>query len=104
VAYAVKDGVAILGLGADDVVASLEAEATGKSLAASNSYREAFSLVGNRSGAEIYVQASPLIEPLVGALKLPAESRAILQHVGALGLTMRGAPDGAEFDALITIH
>lgn len=104
VAYAVKDGVAILGLSSDDVSASLAAQAGGKTLAASAAYRDAFSASGNRAGAEMYVDAAPFVAPAITALTLPSEARGILQHVGALGMTVRGAADRIEFEALITIH
>jgi hypothetical protein len=39
-----------------------------------------------------------------GSLNLPAETRDILQHVGAVGLTVPARDDRIEFHAIVTIR
>jgi hypothetical protein len=102
--YAVSDGVVILGLSRDDVEAALTAHASNRTLAAAADYRSAFAALGAHGGHELYLDVPGLLAAMGGSLNLSAETRDILQHVGAVGLTVPARDDRIEFHAIVTIR
>ena len=103
VAYAVTDEVVILGLGADDVEAALDAHASGDSLAANGDYRRTFELAGTRGGTEIYVDVGALAGVVGDEAALPDDARDILAQIGTFGFTAASRDDHLEFHAVLTI-
>ncbi len=103
VAYGIVDGIVILGLGVDDVVASIEAHATGASLGMSERYTRTFEVAGTRGGSEAYVDVGAAIELLGEPAELPADARDILLQVGTAAATLPSRDDQIEFHAVLTI-
>lgn len=102
VAYAVTDGIAIIGLGADDVAAAIEAHDSGRTLAQSDRYREAFEVAGTRAGNEGWVDVSSVIA-LLDPTELDDDTRDILGQIGAFAFTAPSRDDEIEFHAVLTV-
>lgn len=107
IAYAMVDGVVIVGFGAPDVVAAVRAHAgDGTSLSDSDAYRDAFALAGARGGTEAFVDLGALVDLGVldeAGVGLPDDARDILSQLGAFGLTIPPRADSIEFHAAITV-
>jgi hypothetical protein len=103
VAFAVTDGIVIIGLGVDDVQAALEAHADGSALAASEPYVRTFEVAGERAGNEAFVDIGALVELLGLDAGLPDDARDILSQVGTFGFTAPSRDDQIEFHAVLTI-
>ncbi len=102
-AYAVRDGIIIIGTGVEDVIASLDAHAGGDTLASAADYVRAFEVAGSRAGNEGFVDVSGAIELMGGAVDLPADARDILSRIGTLGFTAPSRDDQIEFHAVLTV-
>lgn len=105
VSWADADGLVVLGLTADDVKAALEARAGSQTLDTVARYRDAFA-DAERGGAEVYVDLKSIMPMLLDAAgdSLPAESRDILAHVEAFGLTSPAREGRFEFHLTVTIR
>ena len=103
VAYAIVDGIVILGLGADDVIASIEAHASGESLGASERYVRTFEVAGTRAGTEAYVDVAALVDLVGEPAELPDDARDILLQIGTGAATAPSREDQIEFHAVLTI-
>ncbi len=103
VAYAVVEGIVIMGLSAEDVGASIDAHASGRTLGASDAYTATFEVAGTRAGNEAYVDVGALMELLGDPVELPADARDILSQVGALAVTAPSRDDRIEFHAVLTV-
>jgi hypothetical protein len=107
VAFAVVDGIVIVGLSTDDVLAAITAhEGDGTALSASDAYRHAFEVAGTHRGTEAFVDVGALVE--LGLLDeagigLPDDARDILSQLGAFGLAIPSRADSIEFHAAITV-
>jgi hypothetical protein len=104
VAYAVSDGIVILGLGVDDVAAALEAHDAGTSLGASNAYRRTFDTAGVRAGNEGWADVRALVGLIEGAAELDDDVRDILGQIGTFGFTAPSRDDQIEFHAVLTVE
>jgi hypothetical protein len=106
VAYAVGDEVIVIGLAAEDVAAALEARATGDSLAATQRYRDAWELAGERGGNELWLDAAALVDAAGDELGVTGEARDILLQAGALAMTAPARPDEArsDFHVVLTVR
>ncbi len=102
--YAMTDGVVIIGLTRDDVEASLAAHAAGRTLAGSAPYRDTFAAMSAHGGHELFVDVPGLLAAMGGSLDVSAETRDILHHVGAVGLSVPARDDRIEFHAIVTIR
>jgi hypothetical protein len=103
--WADADGLVVLGLSADDVGSALEARAGGQTLDTVTRYGDAFA-GSERGGTELYVDLKslmPLVLDMAGD-SLPAESRDILAHVEAFGLTSPAREGRFEFHLTLTIR
>jgi len=78
VAYAMVDGVVLLALDPVDVAATLEAHASGDTLANNDRYTAAFELVGTRAGTEIWADLPGLLDASSGIFDPGTELRDIL--------------------------
>lgn len=103
VSYAVVDGIVILGLGTDNVVAAIEAHSTGASLGGSNAYARTFEVAGTRAGTEAYIDIGAAFELMGGTVELPTDARDILLQIGTFGLTVPSRDDQIEFHAVLTV-
>jgi hypothetical protein len=103
VAYAVTDGIIILGFGVPDVSAAIDAHATGDSLGATERYTTTFEVAGTRAGTEVFVDVGALVSLLGEPAELPEDARDILLQVGTLGITAPSRNDQIEFHAVLTV-
>lgn len=103
VAYAVVDGIVILGFSADDVAASIEAHRSGATLGADETYRSTFEVAGARAGTEAYADVGRLVELLGIDAELPADARDILGQIGSFALTLPSRDDEIAFHAVLTV-
>lgn len=106
VAYAVVDGIVILGTSGDDIVEAVAAHRSGAVLAQSAAYRRTFEVAGARAGSEAFVRIGAVIEALGldGELAaLPSDARDILSQLGTAGLTLPSRDDQIEFHAVLTV-
>jgi uncharacterized protein DUF3352 len=102
-AYAVADGILIVGFSPGDVIAALDAHDGGTSLADTDAYRRAFDVAGTRAGAEAFVNVAAAIDLAGEQPDLPDDARDILGQVGAFALTLPSREDQIEFHAVLTI-
>jgi len=103
VAYAVTDGILILGFSPGDVIAALDAHGGGASVGDTDAYRRAFDVAGTRAGAEAFVNIGPVVDLAGDQVELPADARDILGQVGAFALTLPSGENQIEFHAALTI-
>jgi hypothetical protein len=100
-AWAMADGVIVAGLSHDDVAAALGARASGDSVAASDRYRAAWDLAGDRGGNEAFVDIGAIVDASGDALGMTGDARDILLSIGALGLTVPAHDDTSEFHVVL---
>jgi hypothetical protein len=103
-AYAVLDGVAVIGPRADDVAAALEAHAGGEALAGDDRYGDAFGLAGERAGNEIWADVPGLTDALAGIFDPGTELRDILHQIGELAIRATATDDRLEIHGVLTVH
>jgi hypothetical protein len=103
VAYAITDGIVILGLSAEDVAAALDAHGTGASVAHAPAYERAFEVAGARAGTEAFVDVGAASDFIGDTLTLSTDARDILGQIGAFGLTLPSHDDQIEFHAVLTV-
>ncbi|HEX5041090.1 MAG TPA: DUF3352 domain-containing protein [Candidatus Limnocylindria bacterium] len=102
-AYAVAEGILIVGFSPGDVAAALDAHDGGTSLSDTDAYRRAFEVAGTRAGAEAFVNVPAVVELAGDQPDLPADARDILGQVDAFALTLPSREDQIEFHAVLTI-
>jgi len=102
-AYTVTNGIVVIGLGSDAVVAAVEAHDAGTSLGQSEAYRRTFDVAGTRAGNEAWVDVGAMIE-LLGPIELDDDARDILGQIGTFGLTAPSRDDQIEFHAVLTVE
>lgn len=103
VAYAVQDGIIIIGLGVEDVSSALDAHADGQTLAANDRYIQTFEVAGERAGNEAFVDVGAVVDLLGPGLALPDDTRDILDQIGSFGFTAPSREDRIEFHAVLTV-
>jgi hypothetical protein len=104
VAYALADGIVILGMGRDDVTAALEAHADGTTLGASDAYRRTFEVAGERAGNEAFVDVGAAVALLGLDATLSEDERDILAQIGTFGFTAPSRENEIEFHAVLTVE
>ena len=97
------DGIIILGLGADDVAAALEAHADGRALGGNERYVRTFEVAGARAGNEAFVDIGAIVDLMGATLELPDDARDILAQIGSFGFTAPSRDDRLEFHAVLTV-
>src|SRR5688500_15065504 len=70
VAYAVRDGIIILGLGSESVGSALQAHADGHALGGTPAYTKTFEVAGERAGNEVFVDIGAAAELMGEGLAL----------------------------------
>jgi len=103
IAYAVRDGVIVIGLGAPDVAAGLQAHADGQTLAGDDRYVRTFEVAGERAGNEAFVDIGAVVDLMEASLELPDDTRDILAQIGTFGFTAPSRDDRVEFHAVLTV-
>lgn len=104
VAYAVTEGVVVIGPDGDAVAAILRAHASGDTLGRADAYDRPFRIAGSRGGNELWVNAAGLIELAGEIFDLGTEPRDILNQIGALVMTAPAHDDRLEFHAVLTVR
>jgi hypothetical protein len=102
--FSISDGVVIAGLTAHDVRAALEAHASGKTLAATSAYAEAFQRAGGRGGNELYIDGSRVATLIGGLVDVPDDARDMLTHLGAFALAVPTHDNQIEIHGTVTVH
>lgn len=103
-AYALVDGIVIVGLETADVEEAIEAHDSGDTLAATEAYRRAFELAGDRAGNEVWVDIAAIVDATGMADALPPDVRDILNQIGAFGLTAPARDDAFHLRAVLTVE
>lgn len=103
-AFAIHEGVVIIGFNADDVAAAIEANETGDNLAANEAYARTFALAGERAGNELFVDVGAALEATQAAAELPTDARDILNQLGTIGFTAPSRNDRIQFRAVLTVE
>ncbi len=105
-AFAMRDGVVVVGLTPDDVAAAFAAQARGQSLAEEARYSAAWDLAGQRGGNEAWLDVAALLEAAGDELGVTGEARDILLRAEALAMTAPARPDQArsEFHVVLTVR
>ena len=103
IAYALGDGIIIIGLGVDDVSAALQAHADGNVLAVHDRYLQTFEVAGERAGTEVFVDIGGIVEMFGTGLELPGDARDILAQIGSFGFTASSRTDRIELHAVLTV-
>jgi hypothetical protein len=102
-AYALGDGIIIIGLGVEDVSAALQAHADGQALAVNDRYVKTFEVAGARAGNEAFVDVGAIMDLVGPTLDLPDDARDILAQIGSFGFTAPSRDDQLEFHAVLTV-
>ena len=103
-AYAMRDGVIVVGTSVDDVGAALAAQAHGSSLAEDDRYHAAWDLAGTRGGNEIWVDAGAMLDAAGADLGVTGDLRDILLQVGSVAMTAPADDDHSEFHFVVTVR
>ena len=104
VAWAISDGVVVMGLDGPDVAAALEARAAGETLAADDSYTAPFELVGAHAGNEFWADVPGLVDALAGIFDPGTELRDILHQIGELAISATATDDRLEINGVLTVE
>jgi hypothetical protein len=104
VAFAMTDGVVVLGLDPDDVAAALEAHAAGETLGGDERYRAAFELAGERAGNEFWADVPSAVDALAGIFDPGSELRDILHQIGELAISATANDDRLEINGVLTVE
>ena len=104
VAYAITEGVIVIGPDGDAVAAILTAHTSGNTLGGSDAYRQPFQIAGGRGGNELWVDATGLIQLTSEIFDLGTEPRDILNQIGALIITAPTHDDRLDIHAVLTVR
>jgi len=104
VAYAVLDGVVVLGRDPADVAAALAAHAGGETLRADDRYKAAFELAGEHAGNEFWADVPSLVDALAGIFDPGSELRDILHQIGELAVSAAANDDRLEINGVLTVR
>ncbi|MDQ2854304.1 MAG: DUF3352 domain-containing protein [Chloroflexota bacterium] len=102
-AYATADGVVILAFDAADVAASLEAHASGRTLARDDRYRTPFKIAGMHAGNELWTDVPGLLDAAAGIFDPGSELRDILHQIGELAMSASASGDHLEVHGVLTV-
>ena len=102
-AYAIVDGVVLVGPDAASIGAAVEAHRSGASLAAADGYRAAFDLAGTRGATELWLDVGGLMDMAGQMVGLDPDARDILNQIGAFAMSAAPHGDHLEFHAVLTV-
>ncbi len=103
-AYAVVDGVVLMGLDAADLAAALEAHRSGTTLATDARYEPAFEVAGAHAGNEFWADIPSLLDAAGAILDPGSEVRDILHQIGELAMSASTVDDHLEIHAVLTVR
>ena len=103
-AWAVVDGIVIIGFTPGDVAAAISAHESGETLGADEAYRSTFEVAGERAGTEAYLDVPAIVELLGSDAELPDDARDILLQIGSFAMTAASHDDHIEFHAVLTVE
>ncbi len=103
VAYAVRDGIIIIALGAEQVASALQAHAGGETIAGSDRYARTFEVAGERAGNEVFMDVGAVVDLLGPTIGLSDDTLDILGQIGSFGFTLPSRDDQVEFHAVLTV-
>lgn len=103
VAYALLDGVIVMGLDAADVAAALEAHEAGETLETDDRYSVPFELASEHAGNELWADIPSLVEALAGTFDPGSELRDILHQIGELAMSATATDDRLEINGVLTV-
>jgi hypothetical protein len=103
-AYAVADGVVVLGRDPAEVVAALEARAAGETLASDDRHEAAFELAGTHAGNEFWADVPGLVDALAGLFDPGSELRDILHQIGELAVSASANDERLEINGVLTVR
>jgi hypothetical protein len=103
IAYALQDGVVILGLDAEDVAAALEARAAGGTLDTDERYGAPFELTGAHAGNELWGDVPTLVDALAASFDPGSELRDILHQIGELAISATATDGQLEIHGVLTV-
>ena len=103
VAYAMLDGVVVIGLDAADVAAALEAHDAGETLETDDRYSATFELAGRHAGNELWADIPSLVDALAGTFDPGGELRDILHQIGELAASATATDDRLEINGVLTV-
>jgi hypothetical protein len=104
IAFAMLDGIVVLGLDPDDVAAALEAHAADEALASDDRYRAPFELSGGHAGNEFWADLPTAADALAAIFDPGTEVRDILHQIGELAISATGADDRLEINGVLTVE
>jgi hypothetical protein len=102
-AYAVADGVVLIGPDADSIIAAVDAYRSEASLATEDRYLAAFALAGKRGESELWLDVGGLLDTAGAMAGLDPDARDILNQIGAFALSAAPQGDHLEFHAVLTV-
>jgi len=102
-AYALVDGVVILGLDPADVAAALEAHTAGETLDGGDRYVAPFEIGGAHAGNEFWAHIPSLVDALPGIFDPGSELRDILLQIGELAISATAADDRLNIKGVLTV-
>jgi len=103
VAYALSDGVLLVGLDPADVAAGLEAHASGETLATDSRYGPVFERAGTHRGNEVWADIPTLLDAATGIFDPGTELRDILHQIGEFAMSASAVDDRLEIHAVLTV-
>ena len=103
VAYALLDGVVVIGLDGADVAAALEAHEAGETLETDDRYSAAFELASGHAGNELWADIPSLVDALSGTFDPGSELRDILHQIGELATSATATDDRLEINGVLTV-
>lgn len=103
VAYALVDGVVLIGLDAADVAAALEAHDAGETLETDDRYLATFELASGHAGNELWADIPSLVDALAGTFDPGSELRDILHQIGELAMSANATDDRLEINGVLTV-
>ena len=102
-ASAIADGVVVLAFDPADVAASLEAHASGKTLASDDRYRAPFKIAGTHAGNELWADVPGLLDVATSIFDPGSELRDILHQIGELAMSASASGDHLEVHGVLTV-
>jgi hypothetical protein len=104
VAYALLDGVVILGLDESDVAAALEAHDAGETLETDDRYSATFEFASRHAGNELWADIPSLVDALAGTFDPGSELRDILHQIGELAVSASANDERLEINGVLTVR
>ncbi len=103
IAYALSDDVVVMAFEPGAVAAVLQARASGLTLAKTDRYVDAFTVLGTRRGHELWIDVAGSSGVAGEMLQIDEETRGILLRLGAFALSASAHDNQLEIRAILTV-